>query len=67
MGDYWAGKISNNFECDNCGGELRKTGGCPVVKGSLMAYKCIRCSSTGTVKDKITWDGVKTSGCVAET
>jgi DNA-directed RNA polymerase subunit RPC12/RpoP len=66
MSGYWEQQLSNHYACGNCGGELRNTGAVPVVKGSLTSYKCIRCSSTGTVEDKITYDGVRTSGCVVE-
>lgn len=61
---YWSEKINPDYECGNCGGCVRIDGSAPIAKGSITAYKCIRCSSTGTVKWRIAWSSSKLRGLV---
>ena len=64
MSEYWSKNVVESWQCSNCGGELMKDGCAPVVKGHIMRYRCIRCSSTGSVKEKLGWDNPKVTGTV---
>lgn len=66
MSEYYRRKISDEYVCEKCGGALFKIGGAPIAKGSVTAYRCIRCSNRGKVKDRLRWDSPRLSGVIKD-